>query len=105
MTRPDEVRHHVTKPDGRFVTPARDPWVATAAERQWMRDRPVTAVQAGRRTWPLVLASAVLVLAACCIETLPVLRGALASIPWAKLFDYHPASPIDPGDRNGLLHK
>lgn len=103
MTRSDEVRHTVTKSDERFVT--RDPWVTTEAERQWMRERPVRVVQPERSTWPMLLAAIWLLALACLIENAPALRGIAADIPWAKLFNYQPVSPIDPGDRNGLLHK
>jgi hypothetical protein len=104
MNRSDEVRHIVTKPDERFVT--RDPWVMTAAERQWLRDRPTaTVVRAEQATWPLLLAAVVLLLSAYTLDAYPMVRGALADIPWARIFHYQPVSPIDPGDRNGLLHK
>jgi hypothetical protein len=104
MSRRDEVRQPVTKRDERLVT--RDPWVMTAAERQWLRERPASvAIQPERSTWPLLLGALALFLAALALDGYPALRGALADIPWAKLFNYQPVSPIDPGDRNGLLHK
>lgn len=104
MRRRDEVRQTVTKRDERLVT--RDPWVMTAAERQWLRERPaVPVVRQERGSWPLLVAALVLLLSTWAFDACPVLRGALADIGWAKLFNYQPVSPVDPGDRNGLLHK
>lgn len=93
MRRPDEVRHRVTKPDERFVSPER--WTARDDER--IRQRAVRA--AAPLAWAaLALALAALVLSA----TLPYVRE--ITISWATLFGYRAGSPpMESGDRNGLL--
>jgi hypothetical protein len=101
---PVQVRHPVTKRDEQFVNPRW--WTPSGDERRYMAERDLLRAPARqeRPMWPFVLlaVSLALVLA---IDAAPQLRGILADIPWAKLFNYQPVSPIDPGDRNGLLHK
>ena len=104
MRRRDEPRQRVTNSDERFVT-TRDLWVMTEQERAMMRDRPARPVRPERGTWRVALAALMFALTVLTLQKCDVdMRAALASIPWAKLFNYQPVSPIDPGDRNGLLH-
>jgi hypothetical protein len=105
MRRRDGPRQRVTNSDDRFVT-TRDLWVMTEQERRMMRDRPARNVRPERGTWRLALAALVFALTVLALQTCDVdVHAALRSIPWARLFNYEPFSPIDPGDRNGLLHE
>jgi hypothetical protein len=105
MRRLDEPRGHVTSRDER-LTPTRDPWVLTEEERRMLRDRPVVTTRPERSTWRLAVAALIFAAAALAFEKGSAgLHAALDSIPWAKVFGYQPVSPIDPGDRNGLLHE
>lgn len=98
--RPDEVRHLVTKNDEPFVNPRW--WTMSEAERRMMAERP--RVRRERALWPFTLGAMVLAVLVLAIESIPALPG-LNDVPCVKQINQHLAPPVDPGDRNGLLHK
>ena len=104
MRRPNEFRRHVEK-NGKG--PAPDGWAMTAAEQRTMTKRVRARPGRSHRSplwallWAMRLTIALLVL----VSLSPYVHEEDLSGPLARLFNYRLGAPLDPGDRNGLLHK
>jgi hypothetical protein len=84
-----------------LVTPAG--WTIIEAERhaagQHVRDRRV------RRKRPLLWALRIFIALLVLASLTPYLRDEDLSAPFARFINFRPATPVNPGDHNGLLRK